>query len=197
MRHGALVSHQQAYIGQTDIGLAKTGYSAMQALTHDADYTTVISSPLSRCAVFAKDFSVKHNLALQIDENLTEINFGDFEGKYATDLMNGEQASALKSWWDDMQNTAPPNGESLTTFNRRVIQAFNHIIETQSANQDKLLCITHGGVIRCLVCYLMQIPLSRLFDFTLARASLTRFIIDKENTMQARLIFLNKTIHED
>lgn len=192
LRHGELISHQRAYIGQTDIALSDEGYQAMQVLVKNNDYTTIISSPLSRCTKFAKAFAATKQLPLQINENFSEINFGIFEGQKAGDILVSNHKNDLTNWWADINHTAPPNGESLNIFKQRVIKAFTNLLNEVNS-QDKLLFVTHGGVIRCLIGYLLQIPDHRLFDFELNRASLTRFTLHNQCISQSRLIFLNKT----
>lgn len=189
LRHGELANLTTAYIGQTDVPVSDAGYQAMQRLCINRDYDLIISSPLSRCRLFAENLAVEQTIPMQVDNNLGEIDFGEFEGKTATELLT-EQPQAIDNWWQDMIHHHLPKGEKLIDFYQRVVDAFTQQVKALNESQHRLLIVTHGGVIRCLVCYLLDIPLNRLFDFEVGRGTLSQFSVNKNNPKQARLISL-------
>ena len=57
---------------------------------------------------------------------------------------------------------APQEGESLEQMYHRIAD-FVSTLREQS--YDKILLITHAGVIRCLAAYFLEFPLKNLFRF--------------------------------
>ena len=53
---------------------------------------------------------------------------------------------------------APPGGESLADFERRVARAFAHVVQRQAGLGGTLAVVTHGLVIRALLATHVQLP---------------------------------------
>ena len=71
-----------------------------------------------------------------------------------------------------------PEGESLLTFNQRIITAFNDIA-VQRPNQ-KLAVIAHGGVIEMVWRYIQKADLSTPRPYKILNASVNHFAIDQQ-----------------
>ncbi|MBL8428784.1 MAG: histidine phosphatase family protein [Dechloromonas sp.] len=99
----------------------------------------VWTSPLRRC----------HDLALalhpvpQLDADLAEIHFGEWEGLAWDDIPRHE----LDAWAADVVGYAPPGGESPRQLQARARQAIARI------NVPEAVVVTHGGVIRALLAH--------------------------------------------
>lgn len=139
------------------------------ALADSDRWDQVISSPLIRCAEFASAFARQRSLPLTFDTRLKEIHFGQWEGRSAAELM-AEDPEALARFWRDPDAYPPPSGESLAHFRARVLDAWNDIL---SAYVDQhILIVTHGGVIRVLLCHIFEVPMSRWHEFEVAHGQL-------------------------
>ena len=138
----------------------------------------IIASPLIRCADFARALSQRLDLPLSLDPRLVELDFGAWEGRSAADLMVSD-AEALGRFWADPVTHAPPGGESLPAFQDRVLAAWQDLTAQALTNRERLLVISHGGVIRVILCTLLDHPLERLLELDVSHASLTRVGLDR------------------
>ncbi len=170
LRHGAC-SDGGVYRGRTDSALNVVGKSQMTAAVVDGDWDRIYSSPLSRCSGFAKELSDHLQIPLHRDERLIELDFGDWEGRSVEQVWQQQQQAVLKFWQDPAENP-PPGGETLGSMRERTVQLL-HDIHRQH-NGEKVLLICHGGVIRMLLCYLLQMPLQALCQLSIDYGSLSR-----------------------
>jgi len=180
LRHGE-VQGGTCFRGHTDDPLTPTGLQQMQAATNTGSrWDQVISSPLQRCATFATAFAQQYSLPLQFDDRLTEMHFGDWEGRTLDSLM-GEDPDALTNFWNNPTDHPPPGAESLLNFQARVLSAWNDII--QQHPEQRILLITHGGVIRILLCHVQQHPINKLLEFDIKHGSLHHFYLTHDGNM--------------
>lgn len=153
--------------------LSLSGLVRMQAAADAGPpWDRVISSPLSRCAEFAHAYARRHCLPLSLDPRLQEMGFGAWEGRSAEELM-ATTPDALRRFWADPWTRPPPGGEPLDRLQERVLQAWEAIL-IGSAHDDHILVVTHGGVIRILLCHLLHLPPARLLELEVGHASLQR-----------------------
>ena len=101
----------------------------------------VYCSPSTRCTYLA-DFLFKSKYT--IDPRLSELDFGDWEGKKWDDIPK----SVLDKWMKNYEEVAPPNGESLAQMRSRVVEFINEISDIK---MDRVVLITHAGVIRIVL----------------------------------------------
>jgi len=78
--------------------------------------------------------------------------------------------AALTHFWQNPRIFTPPNAESLVDFSVRVLTAWQALIYQHQGK--KVLLMTHGGVIRVILCHLHDQPLESLFDLTVNHADL-------------------------
>ena len=138
----------------------------------------IIASPLIRCADFGRALSQRLDLPLSLDPRLVELDFGAWEGRSAADLMVSD-AEALGRFWADPVAHSPPGGESLPAFQARVLAAWQDLTEQALTYGERLLVVSHGGVIRVIICTLLDHPLGRLLELEVGHASLTRVGLDR------------------
>jgi broad specificity phosphatase PhoE len=169
LRHGETEGGAR-YRGVTDDPLTTAGWEQMSvAIKDDVYWESIISSPLMRCADFARVLAQRRSLPLHIDERLREIDFGTWESRSAAELMETEP-NALARFWQDPWNNRPPSGEPLPQMRSRVLAAWHEII----AKQRSVLLISHGGPIRVILCHLQGHPLDRLLEIDVPHAALHR-----------------------
>lgn len=177
LRHGKTQAGN-VYLGNTDVPLSGHGYRQMEAALLDAPrYHSVLSSPLSRCAAFARDFAQQRNLPLHYDARFQEMDFGAWEGCSAAQIADID-AIALENFWRDPLACPPPEAEPLLSFHARVLAAWNEL-PARYPNQH-LLLVTHGGVMRIILCHLQQRPLSELLNLQVPHAALHRISVERE-----------------
>ena len=126
----------------------------------------VISSPAARCRRLAaglRPFSLLHTL--EYDERLREMHFGTWEGRPWADVPLTE----LDHWRADYVTLAPPGGE---TFQQVQDRAAALLAELTTATTATVL-VSHGGLIRALLCSCLDMPLRHAFRFAIDYGSLT------------------------
>jgi broad specificity phosphatase PhoE len=169
LRHGA-VEGGEVYRGRTDDPLSIIGRVQMwEAMAGFKRWDRIVSSPLRRCADFATEFAYYHDIPLSLEPGLAELDFGEWEGRSATELMQSSHA-ALTAFWRDPRNHTPPGGEALVDFRHRVVEAWEALRLTHDGQH--LLLVTHGGVIRMLLCHLQGWPLERILEIEVKHAGL-------------------------
>jgi alpha-ribazole phosphatase len=169
LRHGE-VEGGNRFRGHTDDPLTSAGLSQMFAAIADSDrWDRVISSPLIRCAAFSSAFARQNALPLSFDTRLKEIDFGVWEGRSAAELM-AEAPEALTRFWRDPDRYPPPGGESLAHFQARLLDAWHNILSAHAG--QRLLIVTHGGVIRVLLCHVFEVDVSRWHEFEVLHGQL-------------------------
>ena len=171
LRHGECEGGA-IFRGQTDVALTATGVAQMQhALTQvTAPITHVFSSPLQRCFGFSLATAQALSVPLQALTALQEIDFGLWDGQ-SFERIYQQSPQAFDAYWRDpwaSENT-PEAGETLSDFNARVetglmaitdalwLQVNNDAALNQQAElEPHALVVTHGGVMRCLMGYVLN-----------------------------------------
>jgi len=174
LRHGEPVGGK-IFRGSNDDPLTELGWQQLKKSVKYLSYDEIISSPLKRCLEFAEDLHVDLNLPLHIKNDLQEIHLGDWEGLSATqvDILDSK---ALGAFWDDPHANTPPNGESFTDFEQRILSVWTCLKEDYlSTKQSKtLLVVCHAGVMMVLLKELLKIPMQNILCLKLNYASKVR-----------------------
>ena len=153
------------YIGTTDAPLSDRGRMDLRKLDYEYKYPgtqVVFTSPLKRCTETAKILYPEQN-PLVID-NLSECNFGEWEGKTADELKNDPD---FEKWLAGDSSVKPPRGESNADFTRRVCKMFESIVEgLMKTGTTESVIVTHGGVIMTLLA-VYGLPQAKPFEWTM------------------------------
>lgn len=157
LRHGEVLGGA-CFRGRTDDPLNPTGWTQMHTAVATTQWDGVVTSPLQRCAAFAREYAELHRIPVTEISELRELDFGAWEGRTAEDIM-AENPSALTDFWQDPAAHPPPGGESLADFRARVMTVWADI---QTLATQRVLVVCHGGVIRVLLDELGLRPGQRL-----------------------------------
>ena len=166
IRHGSIYDTLAGkYIGTTDAPLSDRGRMDLRKLDYEYKYPgtqVVFTSPLKRCTETAKILYPEQN-PLVID-NLSECNFGEWEGKTADELKNDPD---FEKWLAGDSSVKPPRGESNADFTRRVCKMFESIVEgLMKTGTTESVIVTHGGVIMTLLA-VYGLPQAKPFEWTI------------------------------
>lgn len=166
IRHGAIDETLAGkYIGTTDPSLSDKGETALKKLDHDCKYPgtqVVFTSPLKRCIQTCKILYPEQN-PLSIP-NLSECNFGEWEGKTADELKSDPD---FEKWLSGDTSVKPPRGESNSDFTLRVCRMFESIVEgLMKTGTTESVIVTHGGVIMTLLA-VYGLPQAKPFEWTM------------------------------
>lgn len=148
LRHGR-VDTEGRYIGSTDLPLLPEGREELAAIgpfLRRQNFAAILCSPLLRCRQSLEVLNL--GVQTEICDYLREIDFGAWEGMTFAEIVHRD-ALLVEQWAAWSEDFRFPEGESIGAFLRR-INAVRQRIAEQSAK--RLLIISHGGVIRQLIC---------------------------------------------
>jgi len=156
--------------GSLDDALTDLGWQQMRAAVIEAGpWDRIVSSSLQRCARFAAELATQLSLPLQLDADLQELHFGDWEGIGTAQLMETD-AEGLGRFWENPYTFTPPNGEPVLAFSERVLSAVQRL---QTAHDgERILLISHGGVMRLLLAQSRGLPREQLLQVVVGHGGL-------------------------
>jgi alpha-ribazole phosphatase len=158
IRHGEPNDVQGRCYGALDIGLSATGRDQMErvAIRLQAEpLTAIYSSPRLRTIESARVLASFHQCGYVEDDDLREIDFGDFEGR-TYDEIAASNPRLYRQWMDTPTKVQFPNGESFAQMRPRVLKAFQRILKSREG--QSVAIVTHGGAIRILLAWVLQMP---------------------------------------
>lgn len=179
IRHGEPEGGQM-FRGSQDDPLSARGWQQMEAaVTSDDGWDAIVSSPMTRCRLFAEKLAENREISLHIEDDLREIGFGAWEG-LTVEQVQQQYGDHLNRFWQDSVNFIPPGGEPIPDFYRRVTQGFNRWQEKLAG--QRILVVCHGGVIRMVLADVLGIPLKKSFTgFAVPYACRSRLQVDQSD----------------
>jgi broad specificity phosphatase PhoE len=162
------------YQGQTDVPLNAMGWDQarrLAALLAMEPLVAVFASDLSRAADTAREIARFHDLEVQADARLREINQGSWEGLTIEEIRR--QDPDLLNWWErhPLQVTLP-GGESIGDVQARALPLVDEIARSYP---EGLVCVvSHKVVITVIRCALTGDPLEAALRHLPANASFER-----------------------
>jgi alpha-ribazole phosphatase len=170
VRHARIVtSHIGKLIGATDVPLDPSGEEQARTI---ADRVmrwapqVCYCSPMLRCRQMAA--AVAPDLPLHLDPNLREIDFGQWETRTFAEAA-AQNPSLIDRWTAFGPDFAFPGGESVSGFLRRVQTAADRLIHAEA---QTVLAVTHGGVIRTMICHLLGLEPRKYAAFDVPYAAM-------------------------
>ena len=154
IRHTAVDNPENLCYGFAEMSLRKIFTEDFKVLEIDKHYDVIVSSPSQRCRLLADFFKFDY----QTDERLREMNFGNWELKKWTDIPEEE----INPWYQDFVSVKASGGESLLEMQNRVLNFWQELI--QKDEREKVLIVTHAGVIRLILQAVLQFPLENMFS---------------------------------
>jgi broad specificity phosphatase PhoE len=173
LRHGAIDwPEPECFIGQTDARLSSEGRLQANAWRNefqDAELTAVWSSDLTRATETAGIIFAGRAAGVRTCRELREIKLGEWDG-----LPRRRVRESHNDLWrargEDLAGFRPPGGESFWDLQQRAVPQIARIAE---GTQGSACIVTHAGVIRVLICHVLEIPLPNLFRIRLDYGSLS------------------------
>lgn len=171
IRHGEPEGGQR-YRGSRDDPLSERGWAQMlAAVAAPAPWEGIITSPLRRCSEFAHRQGAHLAIPVTTDPRLREVSFGSWEGRTAEELRQTDP-EILARFYLDPVHQRPVDAEPLAEFLQRVFSAFTELLAHHQGQH--LLVVTHAGVMRAMLAYVMSSPLETLYRIQVDYATLTR-----------------------
>ncbi|HHW67867.1 MAG: phosphoserine phosphatase [Epulopiscium sp.] len=194
IRHGETEWNvQNRYQGITDIPLSSVGKLQAQAIAtrmKDYEVDAIYASDLSRAFVTAKSIAKEKNLEVRTLPQLREINFGEWEGYTMTELEEIYGDDYKRFFMEPHKYPFPGEG-SMEAVQMRVKKAVEII--TSNHDHQKVVIVSHGGILKVLIMTLLELDLSFYKSFWLGNTSLS--ILDQKDTGKWVLSSLNDRCH--
>jgi len=183
IRHPEVVCGSRICYGQSDVEVSEEAinYSLKKIRDIIPDYTGLkyYASDLKRCkSVTDRIPGIKVNFSKQI----REMDFGEWEMIPWDEI----PAEPLNKWMDDFVNQKCPGGESYIELYNRCISYWEELKEKGSGG---IAIVTHSGVIRSILCYILNVSLVNSFKFKIDYSGISLIkVSDKTETIE----FINK-----
>lgn len=197
VRHGETPWNREGrYQGRTDVPLSTDGEAQVRALSVRLAHIPIalaIASPLARARQTADAILAGRSLTLETDPALLEISHGEWEGKLSADV-EAAHAEMLGTWRErpDRDVPAGPGAETLGDVERRAWPVLERIA-TRLGNKDTALVVAHDAVNRVLLCRILGLPLTRVWAFRQAPATLN--VLSGPSLDELQLVRLNDSEH--
>lgn len=180
LRHGEVEGFDRRLVrGQLDVELSARGREQTAAVatwftdTHPAP-DRVISSDLVRCTAFARAVAERCGAPVEERADLREQHMGSWQGR-AWDEVTAELGGAINDYWDDYLDARPPGGETMRELFERAGRWWDRLLA--DFPDQRLVVVTHAGVIRALLCRALCVPPEQALRFAPAAASHTELLL--------------------
>ena len=130
---------------------------------------SVISSPLERTRETAEPIACLRGLQVDIFPELTEIDFGEWEGKSLKQLKRDPLWSLVQNKPGDFRF---PGGESNEEAQNRIVGTLSRQAE-KFKEKDLVVCVSHGDMIRLAVAHYLGMPINNFQRLRINTASIT------------------------
>jgi len=135
----------------------------------------IVSSPLERAMQTALPIARPCELTIEIDDGITEIDFGSWMGK-SFDELNG--LAGWKRYNRSRSTSQPPGGESMMEVQARAWKTLERLTQRPSSSEDATIAvISHGDVIRALLLLFLGIPIDHIHRMEIAPASVSEVLL--------------------
>jgi len=131
------------------------------------DISAVYSSDLKRAFDTAKEIAMHHNLNVNIEAGLREMDQGVFEG-LSFDEIRKNYSHILVKWREDPDLLKLPEGESLTEVQERAWGVFEKIYINH--REETVVLASHNLTIITLLCKFSRVGLKGVRNFNLNAA---------------------------
>jgi len=174
VRHGETVWNADAvYRGRSEIPLGETGkrqaHLTGRSLAGEG-VTALMSSPLVRARETAEAIAGVTGVAVEIDNDLTDLDCGEWEG--LTDAQVKERYPDVRRVWLATPHLVRlPGGETLDEVSARVVPVLERVLSAPGT----VVLVSHRVVHKVAICALLGLDNSHFWDVRLDVAGITEF----------------------
>ncbi|CNG67345.1 alpha-ribazole-5'-phosphate phosphatase [Yersinia enterocolitica] len=172
VRHGQTEANLRGvFCGLTDLALTPLGVEQVGDVASwlaDVAFADGVSSQLLRARHTADIVLAGHPLNADINDQLNEMNFGEWEMRHHHDLQR-EDPDAWAAWVTDWQQASPTGGESFIQFSDRVESVVQSLLSTNShqtnRHDNNQLLVAHQGILSLMLARLLAMPAAAMWHF--------------------------------
>lgn len=173
VRHGVLDTECRGrFMGKTDVGLSAEGRKQAAALAGPMSTLSgshFLVSPMRRTRETARIALEGTQWPFDVDSDLREIDFGSWEKKTFSQI-SSEDSLNVERWSNFDRGFVFPGGEAIESFIGRVRALAQRIADDPA---QTVVVITHGGIIRFLICHYLGLDMRNYLLFDVQPASLS------------------------
>ncbi len=188
IRHGRIDSlYEGRLVGSTDVPLSTAGREQAARLTSFLSGKSpdiCYSSPMNRCRETAEIAMGGTAMEIIVDDRLREAYFGDWEGMSFGEIAEKHPAGVEK-WAQFDHEFSFPEGEKLGDFAER-IRTVTDMLTGLIART--VAVFTHGGVIRFMLCHLLDIEMRKYVAFDIGYATAVVLTLHERRATLAGMI---------
>lgn len=172
MRHGSTDSAGHILTGRTKgIHLNDRGREEVEGLPkrfENVPIKAIYATPLERTQETAAPLARVYGLPVQISEEMTEVDYGDWTGRKVQDLLHDPLWVRFGSF---RGSAAIPGGESMLQIQARVVAFLGRIHEAMP--DGHVVLVSHGDPIKTAVLHYLGMPLDLFSRVVIYPASVT------------------------
>jgi len=165
LRHGR-TGMSGRYVGSTDVPLSEEGrgqIATLRPILAAMGIDSLMASPLHRCTESLELLEL--GLPVCLEPDLREIDFGRWEGKTFVEI-EAQDPALVQGWAQGGRDFRFPEGESVAEFTARIDTLKTRLMAIED---QTVLLVTHGGVIRSLICSLLGLSYDHYLLFQVAK----------------------------
>jgi probable phosphoglycerate mutase len=195
VRHGATtLTAEDRFAGATDVDLSEDGRAQARCLGERLAKETIAAayaSPMKRTRDTAALAVAAHDLPIQIEDGLREIDHGHWEGITRKEV-ESKFHDEYQAWEQDPFTFAPEGGESGLSVMARALPVLRRIVVRHAG--ETALVVSHKATIRLMLCSLLGVD-ARGYRDRLDQSPACLNVIDFKGPVRARLMLYNDTSH--
>ena len=180
VRHGQTQANADGrFQGWEDHPLNETGRAQARNLAQRAGelpLAALYTSDPVRTKETLAPLAEKRHLVMEPVAGLREISFGEWEGQKISDIRR-TQGRLLQSLWKHASSADIPGAEDLPAAQRRGWEAFDRI-RRGMADHSAVMVACHGGMIRLLLCRMMDASLDSIWHLCIDNTAVCRIEYD-------------------
>jgi alpha-ribazole phosphatase len=171
VRHTKVAVSKDYCYGISDVDLSESyrdDFEAVKKKLQGHTFTKSYTSSLKRCKMLAYELADSP----MVSDALIEMDLGKWELLKWSEI----DQKLLDDWMGDFVNVAPPNAENFMDFSMKSVLFFDELVKN-SSETDRILLVTHSGVIRSLICHVLNLSLANAFNFEVDYGSVSKIEI--------------------
>jgi broad specificity phosphatase PhoE len=162
-------------VAENDAPLTALGKDqAIKAAQICADYKpkVIYCSPYTRAVETATAISAQCEAPILQTESLREIDTGKWGGLSNEVLQSKLKEIGMWEWSERKYQWCPPGGESFEDVTNRSKRFIESLL---NESDDTIICVTHNAVLKVLLAWLLNKPLSETMSMVYPNAAISGF----------------------
>ena len=164
-RHGETKWNSEKRMqGWMDSNLTENGANNAVSLgkrLNETEFAAIFSSPIGRTKATTNLIRGDRDIPIYYDEDLREINLGDWEGQIES-AINERYPKEFDAFWNTPHLYTPIGGETFGNVIERANRVLNRIKKEYTSGN--ILIVTHSIVIKCLFSIFKNASIETLWD---------------------------------